>query len=294
MDEATQDLPKTETVPAAESVPATETEPKAETEPDTEPEPVITDELRQAIEAIVLVAEDPVPAHVLGMLTSLPPDLVARVCDELAADYEAQGRGFRLASVGGGYRFQTARETAPYVERFVLEGQTTRLSAAALETLAIVAYKQPLSRMQVAAIRGVNVDAVMRTLQSRGYIDDIGRDPGPGQATLFGTTQLFLEKMGLNSLGQLPTLGDFMPAPEVVEILEQTLRPERMDVDSAVAAATDLLADETEATEATDGVGGETDGETAAESADAMVIDLTTRTPESSEVFADDSPAPAE
>ena len=273
-------------------------EPVADQHGPDEAEPVITDELRQAVEAIVLVAEDPVPPHVLGMLTELPPDLIAQVCEDLAAEYEEQGRGFRLARVGGGYRFQTARETAPYVERFVLEGQTTRLSAAALETLAIVAYKQPLSRMQVAAIRGVNVDAVMRTLQSRGYIDDIGRDPGPGQATLFGTTQLFLEKMGLNSLGQLPTLGDFMPAPEVVEILEQTLRPERMDVDSAVAAASDLLAEEqAPEEEETDGVDPES---TIVHSDGAVVIDLTTRGLENdtvddeAEAFVEDSPAPAE
>jgi segregation and condensation protein B len=106
----------------------------------------------------------------------------------------------------------------------VLEGQHARLSAAALETLAIVAYKQPVSRAQVAAIRGVNVDGVIRTLQQRGYIAEIARDPGPGQASLFGTTPSFLEKLGLDSIDGLPPLGDFVPGPEIVEVLEQGLR----------------------------------------------------------------------
>ena len=107
-----------------------------------------------------------------------------------------------------------------------MTGQAARLSAAALETLAIVAYKQPISRAQVAAIRGVNVDGVMRTLQQRGYIDETGRDPGPGQASLFGTTPLFLERLGLNGVDELPSLGDFIPGADVVELLEQGLRAE--------------------------------------------------------------------
>ena len=110
----------------------------------------------------------------------MSPARVEELCAELAAAYEAEDRGFVLVRVAGGYRFQSHPDLAPYVERFVLEGQSARLSAAALETLAIVAYKQPVSRAQVAAIRGVNVDGVMRTLQQRGYIDEVGRDPGPG------------------------------------------------------------------------------------------------------------------
>src|SRR5439155_7546387 len=137
--------------------------------------------------------------------------------------YEADDRGFVLVRVAGGYRFQSHPDLAPYVERFVLEGQSARLSAAALETLAIVAYKQPVSRNQIAAIRGVNVDGVMRTLQHRGYIEEVARDPGPGQAVLYGTTRLFLERLGLDTLDDLPALGDFVPGPEVVEALEQGL-----------------------------------------------------------------------
>jgi segregation and condensation protein B len=132
--------------------------------------------------------------------------------------------------VAGGWRYQSHPDQAPYVERLVLEGQSGKLSAAALETLAIVAYKQPLSRAQVASIRGVSVDGVMRTLQQRGYIDEIGKDPGPGQAILFGTTRLFLEKLGLDSLDDLPALRDFVPQADVVEQLERGLRPDREEL----------------------------------------------------------------
>jgi segregation and condensation protein B len=183
-------------------------------------------ETHRAIEAVLMVADAPVPAQLLAQLLEIPPAEVEEICAELAAAYEAEGRGFALVRVAGGYRFQSHADLAPYVERFVLEGQHARLSAAALETLAIVAYKQPISRAQVAAIRGVNVDGVMRTLQARGYICEVARDPGPGQAVLYGTTPLFLERLGLDSLDQLPPLGDFVPGPEVVEALEQGLRAE--------------------------------------------------------------------
>lgn len=179
----------------------------------------------RAIEAIVMVAEEPVAPGLLAQLLEISQDRVEALCDELARNYEAEGRGFVLARVAGGYRFQSHADLAPYVERFVLDGQTARLSAAALETLAIVAYKQPVSRAQVAAIRGVNVDGVVRTLQQRGYIEEVARDPGPGQAVLYGTTRLFLEKLGLDRLDELPPLGDFVPGAAVVEALEQGLRP---------------------------------------------------------------------
>ena len=143
------------------------------------------------------------------------------------AEYENDNRGFVLANVAGGYRYQTDPSMAPYVERFVLEGQTSRLSAAALETLAIVAYKQPISRMQISAIRGVNVDAVIRTLQQRGYIGEVGKDPGPGNAILFGTTSTFLERLGINDLSDLPPLANFVPGADIVEALEDGLRPDQ-------------------------------------------------------------------
>jgi segregation and condensation protein B len=185
---------------------------------------------RRAIEAIVLVAEEPIDTGLLGQLLELRPGIVEELCRELAAAYEEQGRGFQLVRVAGGWRFQTHPDQAAYVERFVLEGQHAKLSAAALETLAIVAYKQPISRGQVASIRGVNVDGVMRTLQHRGYIAEIGRDPGPGQATLFGTTRAFLEQLGLDSLDELPPVGDFVPGADVVEQLEHGLRPDGEDL----------------------------------------------------------------
>ena len=134
------------------------------------------------------------------------------------------GRGFQLVRVAGGYRFQTHPELTPYVERFVLHDQRARLSGAALETLAIVAYKQPISRAQIASIRGVDPDGVLRTLQGRGYIDAVGRDPGPGQAVLYGTTASFLEKLGLDSVEDLPPIADFIPDADVVEALEAGLR----------------------------------------------------------------------
>src|SRR5437867_12835331 len=171
-----------------------------------------------------MVAEEPVEPQLLAQLLEMSPGKVEELCATLAATYEGDDRGFVLARVAGGYRFQTAPDLAPYVERFVLEGQSARLSAAALETLAIVAYKQPLSRAQVAAIRGVNVDGVMRTLQQRGYIEEVARDPGPGQAVLFGTTRSFLEKLGLDSLDDLPSLGEFVPGADAVEALEHGLR----------------------------------------------------------------------
>ena len=178
----------------------------------------------RAIEAIVMVAPEPVEPQLLAQLLELPVATIEDLCHRLAAAYDDAGHGFQLARVAGGYRFQSHPDQAPYIERFVLEGQTARLSAAALETLAVIAYKQPVSRAQVAAIRGVDPEGVMRTLQSRGYIAEVARDSGPGQAVLWGTTPLFLERLGLDSLSDLPALADFVPGADVVEALEQGLR----------------------------------------------------------------------
>lgn len=180
----------------------------------------------RAIEAILMVAEEPIPPNLLAQLLEIPETRVDEICDELAQAYDNEDRGFILVRVAGGYRFQSHPDLAPYIERFVLEGQSSRLSAAAMETLAIVAYKQPVSRAQVAAIRGVNVDGVMRTLEQRGYIAPVARDPGPGQAVLYGTTPTFLTKLGLDSIDDLPPLGDFVPAADVMEALEHSLRSE--------------------------------------------------------------------
>ena len=189
----------------------------------------MTAENARAIEAILMVAEQPVETNLLAQLLELPAAKVDELCAELAAAYEAEERGFVLVRIAGGYRFQSHPDLAPYVERFVLDGQSARLSAAALETLAIVAYKQPVSRAQVSAIRGVDVDAVMRTLQQRGLIEEISRDSGPGLAVLYGTSKQFLERLGLDSLDDLPGLGQFVPGAEVVEALEQGLLPDALD-----------------------------------------------------------------
>lgn len=179
---------------------------------------------KRAIEAVVLVSHDPVPTELLAQLLEQPVALVERWCAELTDEYAAQQRGFEFRRVAGGYRYQTHSDQTPYVERFVLHDQKARLSGAALETLAIIAYKQPISRAQVASIRGVDPDGVIRTLQARGYIDEVGRDDGPGQAILFGTTAQFLEKLGLDSLDDLPPIAEFIPDADVVEALEHGLR----------------------------------------------------------------------
>ena len=178
----------------------------------------------RAIEAIVMVAVEPVAPDLLAQLLEQPTAVIERLCTELAAAYDEGGHGFQLVKVAGGYRYQSHADLAPYVERFLLDGQRARMSAAALETLAIVAYKQPLSRAQIASIRGVDPDGVLRTLQARGYVTEVARDSGPGQAILYGTTASFLEKLGLNSLSDLPAIAEFVPGADVVEALEHGLR----------------------------------------------------------------------
>ena len=178
----------------------------------------------RALEAILMVAMEPVDPSLLAQLLELSLAAVEGLCERLAATYDEAGHGFALVKVAGGYRFQSHQDMASYVERFVLDSQQARISSAALETLAIIAYKQPISRGQVAAIRGVDPDAVMRTLQARGYITESARDDGPGQAVLFSTTPLFLERLGIESLAALPAIADFVPDAAVVEALEHGLR----------------------------------------------------------------------
>ncbi|MEO8363678.1 MAG: SMC-Scp complex subunit ScpB [Ilumatobacteraceae bacterium] len=178
----------------------------------------------RALEAILLVAMEPVSVTLLAQLLEQSAATVETLCEKLASAYEDAGHGFQLCKVAGGYRLQSHPDVASYVERFILDGQHVRVSSAALETLAIIAYKQPMSRGQIAAIRGVDPDAVMRTLQARGYITEVARDDGPGQAVLFGTTALFLERLGIDSLDDLPPIADFVPDASVVEALEHGLR----------------------------------------------------------------------
>lgn len=178
----------------------------------------------RAIEAIVMVAVEPVAPDLLAQLLEQPTAVIERLCAELSTAYDEAGHGFQMVKVAGGYRYQSHADLAPYVERFLLDGQRARMSGAALETLAIVAYKQPLSRAQIASIRGVDPDGVLRTLQARGYVTEVARDAGPGQAILYGTTPSFLEKLGLNSLADLPPIAEFVPGADVVEALEYGLR----------------------------------------------------------------------
>jgi segregation and condensation protein B len=186
---------------------------------------MIDEELARAIEAVVMVAVEPVSPGLLAELVEEPVERVESACERLAASYRDQGRGFVLARVAGGYRYQTHADLAPYVERFANREVSHRLSTAALETLAIVAYRQPVSRAQIAALRGVNAEGVVRLLEQRGYVVAVGRADGPGQPILYGTTDLFLERLGLDSLSQLPPVEDFLPGVDVVAELEEGLRP---------------------------------------------------------------------
>jgi segregation and condensation protein B len=183
-----------------------------------------TDELERAIEAVLLVAVEPVAPGLLAELLEEPVDRVEESLQRLAEGYSTARRGFVLARIAGGARLQTHPDLAPYVERFANRDVSHRLSTAALETLAIVAYRQPVSRGQISSLRGVNVDGVTRLLEQRGYIEVVGRADGPGQPVLFGTTDLFLERLGLNSLEQLPPVEDFLPGPEVAGQFEQELQ----------------------------------------------------------------------
>lgn len=162
-----------------------------------------------------MVADQPVEPHLLAQLLEMSPGRIEEICAEIASEYESDDRGFQLVKVAGGYRFQSHPDLAPYVERFVLEGQSARLSAAALETLAIVAYRQPLTRAGVEAIRGVNCEAVLESLERRGLVAEVGRQESPGHPRLFGTTLRFLEVVGLERVEDLPPLPEGTVIPEL-------------------------------------------------------------------------------
>jgi segregation and condensation protein B len=175
-------------------------------------------ELRAALEAILLVVDEPVAEMQLAQIMEQPTERVGAMLEDISARYTAAGHGFDLRRAAGGWRLYTRPEYAPYVERFVLDGQSVRLTQASLETLAVVAYKQPVTRSRISAIRGVNCDGVMRTLVTRGLIEECGTESETG-AYLYRTTPLFLEKLGLNSVDQLPPLAPFLP-DDVEEVLD--------------------------------------------------------------------------
>ena len=166
--------------------------------------------LRPALEAVLMVADQPLSASILATATDHPLADVEAALISLATEYTEQGRGFDLRNVAGGWRFYSREEYAAVVEGFVLEGQQARLTQAALETLAVVAYRQPVSRARVSAIRGVNVDGVMRTLLARGLVEEAGQDPETG-ANLYRTTSYFLERIGVTGLEELPELAPYLP-----------------------------------------------------------------------------------
>src|ERR1700712_4146293 len=167
-------------------------------------------ELRPALEAVLMVADQPLDDATLATAVGYPVAEVVEALNALVVEYDESGRGFELRNVAGGWRYYTREDYAPVVERFVLDGQQARLTQAALETLAVVAYKQPVSRSRVSAIRGVNVDGVMRTLLTRGLVEEAGEDQSTG-AHLYRTTSYFLERIGVTSLDDLPELAPFLP-----------------------------------------------------------------------------------
>jgi segregation and condensation protein B len=231
-DAAPEDVVPGEGAEVADGVPAGEAGredhlPPGQTEVPTGDEVVIDDDtMRRALEAILMVTDEPLPVLTLARAVGRPTGDVAAALSGLSAEYTEQGRGFDLREIGGGWRYYTRPEAAAFVERFVLDGQQARLTQAALETLSVVAYKQPVSRARVSAIRGVNVDGVMRTLIARGLVEEAGSDTD-SQATLYRTTSYFLERMGMQSLDDLPELAPYLPDMDDIEdeLAAQSLPP---------------------------------------------------------------------
>lgn len=183
------------------------------------------DELGAALEALLLVVDTPVPADALAAAIDEPAYRVGAKLTVMAADLAARNSGIDLREAGGGWRMYTRSRYAPYVEKLLLDGTRSKLTRAALETLAVVAYRQPVTRARVSAVRGVNVDAVMRTLLARGLITEAGTDPDSGAAA-FATTELFLERLGLSSLTDLPDIAPLLPDVDVIDDITETLGDE--------------------------------------------------------------------
>ncbi len=173
--------------------------------------------LRAALESVLLVTDEPVPAVTLAQVVERPTEEVDATLLELAAEYRDQQRGFELRNVAGGWRLYTRPDCAPYVERFVVDGQQARLTQAALETLAVIAYRQPVTRAGVSAVRGVNVDGVVRTLVARGLVVEAGQDDETA-GTRYRTTPLLLERLGLQTLDELPSLAPLLPDLSEVDL----------------------------------------------------------------------------
>jgi segregation and condensation protein B len=168
----------------------------------------------RALEALLFVSDEPLPTSVIAQALEIDRSAAERLCERLADDLEERRAGVVLRNVAGGWRLFTHPDTAPEVERFVISSRQARLTKAALETLSIVAYKQPVTRHQISSIRGVNSDGVLRALQDKGLIEEAGRDETPGRPALFATTPAFLERLGLPSLAALPSLVPLLGADE--------------------------------------------------------------------------------
>lgn len=191
------------------------------------PDDALPEQRLAALEAVLMVVDEPVPAVSLAEALGMPTGQVTEMLAALAADYRGETggrrRGFELREVAGGWRVYSAAEHAGVVGRFIVAGQTARLTQAALETLAVVAYRQPATRGQVSAIRGVNVDSVMRTLMARGLVEEAGADEHSG-AILYRTTAYFLERLGVRSLEDLPPLAPYLPQLDALADVEEELR----------------------------------------------------------------------
>jgi segregation and condensation protein B len=203
----------------------------AEATPDTAPEQVPEEQIafdindfpggaRSAIEAVMMVVDEPITEVALASALELPVDDVVAHLHSLEAEYAEAQRGFTLRSVAGGWRVYSRSEYAPVVEKFLLDGQQAKLTQASLETLAVIAYRQPISRSRVSAVRGVNVDGVVRTLLTRGLIEEVGTEGETG-AVLYATTAYFLQRLGLGSLDELPALAPYLPEVDVLDELAE-------------------------------------------------------------------------
>lgn len=174
-----------------------------------------------ALEAVLFVAETPIPEEELAEALEAPVEEVRAELEAMAARLREPGRGLSLENVAGGWRLYSKAEALPYLERFASSASVVRLSGAALEALAVTAYRQPVSRGQISELRGVDSDSALRTLTRRGLVEEAGRAPGPGSPVLYRTTGLFLEMTGMRSLEELPPLADYVPPADVMESLER-------------------------------------------------------------------------
>jgi segregation and condensation protein B len=220
-DDAITDVTEDVTVDVTDDVTVVQTE--GETEPEGESVPGLAEsaptveDLAGAIEAVLLVVDEPVSEVTLAQVLEHPVDDVVAQLRALAEQYTEDGRGFELREVAGGWRYYSRAEFSPWVEKFVLDGQQAKLTQAGLETLAVVAYRQPVSRGRISAVRGVNVDGVMRTLLARGLVEEVGAENETG-AILYGTSAYFLERLGLRSLDELPELAPYLPELDTLDL----------------------------------------------------------------------------